>query len=69
MGQHTISDHAKRATQRDYRNEYSQPYKSILSNFILDDLFTIFHWLFLPSIILLIMYSEMQDNVKNWLIK
>ena len=41
-------------------------YSSIFYNSILDDLFTIFHWIFLPSIILLIMYSEMQDNAEKW---
>ena len=41
-------------------------YSSIFYNSILDDLFTIFHWIFLPSIILLIMYSEMQDNAERW---
>ncbi|KAL5248927.1 hypothetical protein ACHWQZ_G017952 [Mnemiopsis leidyi] len=39
---------------------------SIFYNSIIDDLFTIFHWMFLPSIILLIMYSEMQDNAERW---
>ena len=33
---------------------------------ILDDIFTIFHWIFLPGIITLIMYSEMDDNAERW---
>eukprot|EP00116_Pleurobrachia_bachei_P017360 sb/3477622/ len=33
---------------------------------ILDDIFTIFHWVFLPGIITLIMYSELDDNAERW---